>query len=72
MPTSLPNGQRPITTEANSSDASENESDYIITTDSSNDVSDTVHSRNERMKSDVSNTNEATEHARNENSDRPD
>ena len=65
-------GERPITTEANTSDASENETDYIITTDSPNDVNDTMHSRKERMKSDVNKTNEANEAARNENSDWPD
>ena len=59
-------------TEAILSDASENEADYIITTDSPVDVNDAARSRNERMKSDVSKTNEANEAARNENSDWPD
>ena len=60
IPTSLPNGERPITTEMNTSDASEKEADYIITTDSPNDDSDAARTQNERMKSDVSNRNEAT------------
>ena len=56
----------------NADDASENEADDVITTDCPNDVNDAVHSRDKRMKSDVSNTNEASEAARNENSDCPD
>ena len=43
--------------------------DEVITSDCPNDVNDAVHSRDKRMKSDVSNTNEASEAARNENSD---
>ena len=70
--TSLLNGERPITTEANTSDASENEADYIITTDSPNADSDAAQNQNGRMKSDVSNRIEATEVFRNENSDWPD
>ena len=67
----MPNGEQPVTAEANSSDAHENETDFIITTDSPNDVNDAEHSQNERMKSGVSNSNEASEAARNENSDWP-
>ena len=36
IPTSLPNGERPSAAETNSSDANENEVDYIITRDESN------------------------------------
>ena len=52
-------------------DANENESDYVITTDYPNDVNDAKRSRNERMKNDVSNANEASEANENENSDWP-
>ena len=47
--------------------------DYIITTDSPNDVNDAAQRQNERMESDVSNRNEASEADRNdnENSDWP-
>ena len=57
--TSLPKGERPITTEANTSDANENEADYIITTDSPSVDSDVTQTPNKRMESDVSNRNEA-------------
>ena len=53
IPTSLPNGKQ-VTAETNSSDAHENEEDYLITTDSPNAVSDAAQNQNERMKSDVS------------------
>ena len=71
IPTSLPNFQRPITTEANTNDANENEADYIITTDSPNADNDAAQNQNKRMESDVSNTNEATKATRNGNSDSP-
>ena len=61
IPTSLPNGEEPTTAKANSKDANENETDYIITTDSPNDVNDAEQIQNERMKSDVTNRNEASE-----------
>ena len=72
IPTSLPNGERPITTKAKTRDANENETYYIITTDGLNADNDAVQSQNERMKNDVSNTNEATEATRNEKSGWPD
>ena len=72
IPASLPNGERLTTAKANADNASENEADYIITTDRPNDVNDTVHSRDKRMKSDVSNANEDSDATRNENSDWPD
>ena len=72
IPTSLPTGEQPITTEANTSDANENEADYIITTDSPNADSDATQTPNKRMKSDVTNRNEASEPDKNGNSDWPD
>ena len=71
IPASLTNGERPNTAQANTSDASENESDYIITTDCPNDVNDAPRSRNEEMENDVSNANEANEANENENPDWP-
>ena len=69
IPTSLPNGERPSATETNSSDAHENEADYIITRDESNHTDSTAHSRNERLNDDVTKRNEASEKTRNEESD---
>ena len=69
IPASLTNSERPTTPETNVNDANENESDYVITTDYPNDVNDAVRSRTERMRNDVSNTNEASEANENENSD---
>ena len=71
IPACLMNGERPNTAQANTSDASENESDYIITTDCPNDVNDAPRSRNEEMENDVSNANEANEANENENPDWP-
>ena len=68
----MPNGEQPVSVETNSSDVHENEAVFIITTDSQNDVNDATQSQNERLKSDVSNRNEAHEAASNENSDWPD
>ena len=42
--------------------------DYIITTDSTNDIKDLAQRQNERKKSDVSNRNDTSEAARSENS----
>ena len=61
IPTSLPNGERPTTTKANTNDPSKNEADYIITTHCPNDVNVAAHSRDKRNESDISNTNETTE-----------
>ena len=72
IPTSLPNRERPLTAEANSNDANENEADFIITTDRPNDVNYTTHGQDERKKSDLSITNESSEAIRNENSHWPD
>ena len=69
IPTSMPNGERPIVSDTNSTDACEDEADYIITTDSLNDVNDVAQIQNERMKNDVSKINEANEDEKNGNSD---
>ena len=67
--TSLPNGERPNATETNSSDAHENDADYIITKDETNYADHAAHSRNERLNDDVTNKNEASEVTRNDESD---
>ena len=69
IPTNLPNGEQPATAEANPNDAHENKADYIITTDIPNADNDAAQSQNERMKSDVTNRNEANEADKNEKSD---
>ena len=69
IPTSLPNGEQLITSDADSSDASENEADYIITRDNLYDVNNAAQRQNERLNDDVSKRKEATEVERNENSD---
>ena len=71
IPTSLPNGERPSAAETNSSDANENEVDYIITRDESNHADRTAHNRNEQLTDDVTKRNEANEATRNEESDWP-
>ena len=71
IPASLPNGERPSAAEANSSDAHENQTDYIITRDELNDATDAANSRTERINDDVSKRNEASEATRNEESDWP-
>ena len=68
IPTRLPNGERPNATETNSSDAHENEADYIITRDETNYADHVAHSQNERFNDDVTKRNEAS---RNEESDWP-
>ena len=72
LPTSLPNGVQPVTAETDPSDAHKNEADYIITTDSTNAVKGAEKNQNERMKSDVTKINEASEADKNENLDWPD
>ena len=66
----MPNGERPSAAETNSSDAHENEADYIITRDQTNYADRVAHSRNERL-NDVTKRNEASEATRNEASDWP-
>ena len=67
----MPTGEKPTTAVANSSDAHENETDYIITRDELNDATYATHSRTERLNNDVSKRNEANEAAGDENSDWP-
>ena len=69
--TSLPNGEKPSAPQSNSSDAHENEVDYIITRDESNHADRAEHSRNERLNDDVTTRNEGSEALRNEESDWP-
>ena len=68
----MPNGEQPVTSDADSNDACENEADYIITRDGLNEVNDAAQRQNERINDDVSNRNEATEAEKNENFDWPD
>ena len=70
IPTSVPNGEQPSTARINT-DANENEVDYIITRDESNDAANAAHNRNERLCDDVTKRNEATEAIRNEEFDWP-
>ena len=71
IPTSLPNGEQPVTSNADSNDADENEVDYIIANDSPNDVNYTAQERNERLNDEVSKRNPDIEAEKNENSDWP-
>ena len=71
IPTSLLNGERPNAAEPNSSDAYENEADYIITSDDSNRADSAARSRNERLSDDVTKRNEVSEVSRNEESEWP-
>ena len=70
IPTSVPNGEQPSTARINT-DANENEVDYIITRDESNDAANAARNRNERLCDDVTKRNEATEAIRNEEFDWP-
>ena len=54
-----------------SSDANENEADYILARDGTNYVDHKAHSRNERLTDDVTRRNEASEASGNEESDWP-
>ena len=71
IPTRMPNGERPSAAEPASSDANDNEADYIITRDESNHTDRTAHTRNEQLTDDVTKRNEANEATRNEESDWP-
>ena len=71
IPASLTNDEQPSTAEANASDASENEVDYVITSDESNLTDRTSHSRDERLNDDVTERNEATAATENNKSDWP-
>ena len=70
-PTHLPNGEWPSAAETNSSDSHENGANFIITRDESNHTDRAAHSRNERLGDDVTERNESSEAARNEESDWP-
>ena len=65
----MPKDEQPVTSNSDSSDAHENEVDYIIVNDSPNVVSDAAHKRNERLNDDVGKRDEANGAARDENSD---
>ena len=71
IPTSVPNGEQPNAAQPNTSDAHENEVDYVITSDESNLADRASHSRNERLIDDVTTRNEASEQPRNEEPDWP-
>ena len=71
IPSSLLNGERPSAAETNSSDANENEADYIIARDETNYADHAPHSRNEILNDDVTKRNEASEVTRNEKFDWP-
>ena len=71
IPTSMPNGEQPHAAQPNTSDAHENEVDYVITSDESNLAERASHSRNERLIDDVTTRNEASEQSRNEEPDGP-
>ena len=66
IPTSLPNGEQPVTSRGDSSDARANEASYIITSDNSNDA---VQRQNERSTDNVCERNELIEAESNDNSD---
>ena len=55
IPTSLPNGEQPSTTQINN-DANESDADYIITRETNKD--NTAHSRNDRLSDNVTTRNE--------------
>ena len=67
----MPNGEQPHAAQPNTSDAHENEVDYVITSDESNLADRASHSRNERLIDDVTTRNEASEQSRNEEPDWP-
>ena len=71
IPASLTNDQQPSTAEANASDATENEVDYVITSDESNLTDRASHSRDERLNDDVTERNEPTAVTENNKSDWP-
>ena len=70
IPTSMPNGERPNAAETNTNDVTENEADYIITREVTNN-DNAVHSRNDHLNDDVTERNESTAVTENEESDWP-
>ena len=71
IPTSVPIGERPNAAQPNTSDAHENEVDYVITSDESNLADRASHSRNERLLDDVTTRNETSKQSRNKEPDWP-
>ena len=70
IPTSTPNGERPNAAETNTNDVTENEADYIITREVTNN-GNAAQSRNDRLNDDVTERNESTAVTENEESDWP-
>ena len=70
IPTSMPNGEQPNAAETNTNDVTENEADYIITREVTNN-DNAVHSRNDHLNDDVTERNESTAVTENEESDWP-
>ena len=68
--TSMPNGERPNAAETNTNDVTENEADYIITREVTNN-DNAVHSRNDHLNDDVTERKESTAVTKNEESDWP-
>ena len=63
---------RLVASDAYSSDAQENEAEYIVTRDGLSDVNDAAQRQIGRLNDDASERNEATKAEKNENSDWPD
>ena len=70
IPTSMPNGEWPNAAETNTNDETENEADYIITREVTNN-DNAVQSRNDHLNVDVTERNESTAVTENEESDWP-
>ena len=68
IPTSLPNGEQPSTAQINN-DANESDADHIITRETNKD--NTAHSRNDRLRDNVTTRNEDNDANRNKESDWP-
>ena len=67
IPTSLPTGKQSITADANSNDAHENETGYMIARDELHDAVEAAPIRNEKLNDAVSKRDEANEAAGDEN-----
>ena len=70
IPTSMPNGERPIAAETNTNDVTENEADYIITREVTNN-DNAAHSQNDHLNDDVTERNDSTAVTKNEKSHWP-
>ena len=66
----MPNGEQPIEAETNTNDVTENEADYIITREVTNN-NNAAHSRNDHLNDDVTERNESTAVTENDKSDWP-